>query len=241
MRFSATTNSLGPKTVSPPRPPRQGGDRLMLQVPTLANTGAEPNTPNKRARYEEQSSASLHRPSPVPMNWSGYRPDDPYADAKAWGSYYPDPGRVYHVPMYSDSRYSNHNLHHGPISAADNMGSQASSIYPPPQVRSGRGAMRMRGPALPLAASPVNAPTCVSRSSFPVSNRGKGRKTPVANRPADTPASRPSGTLSPPTALATLEEAQRIGNSVKGGVAMAVSRKIKRKLPLARNIEKDLH
>jgi hypothetical protein len=208
----------------------------MLQVPTLAavargDAGTDPNAPNKRQRYDEQSSAVPHgatrRPSAGPLNWTGYRTEDPYADSKAWGHYYSDPGRGYPGGMYSDPRYNTQHLHHRPI-PTDHMGAQAP-MYSPPRVRSGRGKVRVTGSTRsPPSSSPVTTPPAPSRSSFPVSNRGKGRKTPVANKS--------SGALSPATTpvQVALEEAQRIGRSVKG-VAIAVSRKTKRKLPLARN------
>ena len=245
MRFAAISGDLVPKTVSPDR--SRPGDRMMLQVPTLAKSDANLANPNKRPRYEEQSSAVPHgaarRPSPSPQNWSGYRAEDPYGDAKAWGHFYGEPNRMYPGAMYNDPRFGAHHLHQRPMS----MGAIAPPGYsspppppPPPQVRSGRGAMRVSGlTRSPPSSSPVNTP--LARSSFPVSNRGKSRKAPVCRTPipsAETNNTSPNETLSPLAPPVGLEEAQRIGNSVKG-VAIAISRKTKRKLPLARNAEKE--
>lgn len=219
----------------------------MLQVPTLAPVAKmememDRSHPDKRPRYDEQTSAFTHnairRTSPGPQNWRGYRGEDPYADGKPWGHYYGEAPRMYPGGMYSDPRYPLH--HQRPI---DSMGLSSYTAAPlAPQVRSGRGAMRVAGSTRsPPSSSPVNTPP--PRSSFPVSNRGKGRKAAICRTPvpstdaksAKLDTSSPSPTKAGPVGW---KEAQRIGNSVKG-VAIAISRKTKRKLPLARNVDKD--
>lgn len=208
----------------------KGEDRSMLQVPTLA---MDPNAPNKRPRYEESShhhGSAMRHPSPVPSAWPTggfhYRTADPYsAEGQSWGHYYPDPSaRMYPGTMYHDPRYD------APVRRP-----AEPSYAPPPQVRSGRGAMRL--PAVSRAAVD-SAPPAVARSSFPVSNRGKGRKVGALSRTDSSSAEggKASGASSPVDKKVTLEEAQRIGHSVKG-VAIAISRKTKRKLPLARNAD----
>ncbi len=237
MRFNAMSSEQGPKTVSPIRSAK-GDNRLLLQVPTLASMDA--NTPSRRFRHEDQSSADSQggtgRPSTGPLNWTGYRAEDPYLDAKAWGHYYGD-----HSRMYSGAIYNHHSYHRAMPS--DSVGPQAP-LYSPPQVRSGRGAMRTTGAIrITTSSSPLTTPSLAARSSFPVSNRGKGRKN-TGSRPAIPPADsfvpKDSHDTNSAQALAqaSFEEAQRIGNSVNG-IAIAISRKAKRKLPLSRKNDRD--
>lgn len=261
MRFTAVPadedpNLKGPKTVSPCRVRIEGAPHSILQVPSLtlvnrAETEAEKanaTLPNKRPRYDSQASPDLsaavaaRRPSPGPLTWpmGGYRPEDHYPEAAAgWGHYYPDSAAAIGarplVGHYARSVYDPR-FHVRHIGAE--TGRQQPPQYPPPQVRSGRGSLRLAATTRTSAiSSPGNTPAV--RASFPVSNRGKGPRRPPACRP---PAA--STELSPSNntegnngrlkeAPVTLAEAQRIG----GGVAVAVSRKSKRKLPLARKTE----
>jgi len=133
--------------------------------------------------------------------------------------------------------------------------------YSPPQVRSGRGAFRGLASATTqhnnYRASAVSSPSTTPsfRHGFPVSNRGKGPRKPAACRnntlvaltSVATVASdskqqeskeSTSQTPSKHNMSVTLSEAQRIGSSVQG-VAVAISRKTKRKLPLASRKKSD--
>ena len=199
----------------------------MLQVPTLAP--GDSSLPNKKARHEEVSSTEsqtvLHRPSPGPISWTGYRPEDSYAEPKAWGHYYGDTVRMYPGAMYNHSSYQR-------TMSMDPTGPPGPQ-YPSAHVRSGRGASRVAtGIRSNPSASPLTTPPAAPlRSSFPVSNRGKGRRIPCSRGPVvdDTVSSKASGE-------APGQEAERIGNSVKG-VAVAISRKTKRKLPISRKAD----
>jgi len=251
MRFrgdAVEDTNKGPKTVSPARPPRHGdSERSMLQVPSLGSMemGDSKIPPSKRPRYDGPSSvhSALHWAyTESPAAWGGQYPSDaPHlyglrAAAAAMAGQYPS------GPSFGDPRIPLRRT-----STPEPMPRQppASHQYSPPQVRSGRGAMRVaaagnRGSA---ASSPTTTP--VVRQGISVSNRGKGPRKPAACRSA-VPASSDSkreGSASPSnvaervspqtvSAAAALSEAQRIGSSVQG-VAVAISRKTKRKLPMA--------
>ena len=230
MRFTGAPGDQAPKTSSSVQN-FEGEDRALLQVPTLATEG---NAESSRARHEEPLShpGSIRRPSPGPLSWpmSGYqhRGEDPYMESQTWGRGYPDranhayPGSVYNDARYDISR-------HRPV----------ESGYAPPQVRSGRGAMRLSGAsrsALPTGVA-LSQP---SRSSFPVSNRGKVRKLGAVCVPGSShEGGSMNGSSSSSCTSVTLEEAQRVGDSVKD-MAVAMSRKTKRKLPLARRPDQSL-
>ena len=209
----------------------EGEHRALLQVPTLAK---DANGESNRARLEEPVShpGSIRRPSPGPISWpmAGYqhRNEDPYNESQTWGHGYPD--RVNHTypgSVYNDSRYGI--SRHRPV----------ESGYAPPQVRSGRGAMRLSG-ASRSALPTVVVPSQPSRSSFPVSNRGKGRNRGATSVPVSSyEGGSMNGSSSSSCTSFTLEEAQRVGNSVKD-MAAANSRKGKRKLPLARRSDQPL-
>jgi hypothetical protein len=114
--------------------------------------------------------------------------------------------------------------------------------YTPPQVRSGRGAIRVIGNRGSATSSPTTTP--IIRPGISVSNRGKGPRKPAACRPvvvaaerpnrdgSDSPSTTTSDQVSAQTISAALNDAQRIGSAVQG-VAVAISRKAKRKLPMA--------
>eukprot|EP00934_Nitzschia_sp_Nitz4_P004258 Nitzschia sp. Nitz4//scaffold17_size182527//32594//34350//NITZ4_001834-RA/size182527-snap-gene-0.288-mRNA-1//-1//CDS//3329539280//4248//frame0 len=226
MRSTTTTDSVSvgvstpPKQVTPARPPRE--DRSMLQVPTLSAM--------KRPRYEDASPTGMHgvrRSSP--LGWMGYR-EDPY-DNKAWGNYY-DPSR--NLYAMQDPRY---------MMPATTTSEPLASPAPYAPLRSGRGASRMvsRSPSTTTTvsstsgASPLTtpaAPVKTATSSFPVSNRGKGRSRKVTSPSTSTVTSTPASNevVSAPSPV-SVDDAHRIG----AGVAMAISRK--RKLPIQRPTE----
>ena len=232
MRFAGDDNR-GPTTVSPHRPCPGETERSMLQVPTLTREMAEATLPpHKRARYDGPGG---------PLHW-------PYGESAVWGGQFlSDAPHMYGmraqqypgVPFGADPRM--------PLRRSSSPDSVPPvQHYSPPQVRSGRGAMRLasnRG-----TTSPSTTP--VVRQGISVSNRGKGPRKPAAcrNNLATSPATvapKREGATSPATSTTTegqpttaaaaadlSSEAQRIGSSVQA-VAVAISRKTKRKLPMA--------
>ena len=227
-------NESGPKTVSPPRL----ADRTLLQVPSLNSTNAISSLPpNKRPRYDEQSSIGLSRKtSSGPLNWP-MRPQEPpkmmepYNDAMGWGHYYKDSnfGQRHIAGQYPGSTYDSRYFHHA---SAETV--RRPSTYSPPQIRSGRGASKVSTASRILSAS---SNTSV-RSSFPVSNRGKGSRRPSVCRSSIQKVDSSVGARRSPVGKTpiSLSEAHRIGSAVQG-VAIAISRKTKMKLPLARKTE----
>lgn len=246
MRFTADMNedNKGPKPVSPYQIRSAEAERSMLQVPSLTTMEmADSKLPShKRARYDGSS------PVHGPLHW-------PYGEPPAvWGGQF-----LSEVPQMCGMRSSSiggqamGGHYQGPSFGSDprmpiRRSSTPESVpstqqYSPPQVRSGRGAMRISNRA---AASPSTTP--VVRQGISVSNRGKGPRKPAACRSSLTssPATivqKQEGATSPTVATTAVEslpaqtadaaqtEAERIGSSVQG-VAIAISRKMKRKLPM---------
>ena len=233
MRFTAdgVDNGRGPMAVSPHRNRAGENERSLLQVPTLTSReiadGALP--PHKRARYDGPAG---------PMHWA-------YDSPATWGGQF-----LSEAPhMYGmRAQYPASTFGADPRMPALRRSSTPESLpsmqqYSPPQVRSGRGAMRIASNR--ATGSPSTTP--VVRQGISVSNRGKGPRKPAACRnnlsgsPA-TVAPKREGAASPTTATtkdgqpaATPDlssEAERIGFSVQA-VAIAISRKTKRKLPMA--------
>jgi len=258
MRFSSdlTDGDKLPKTVSPSRSRGGETERSMLQVPMLASVGTDSKMqaqpPNKRPRYDEQA-PPMHWPYSTNNSsviWGGQHPQDA-SHVHAYGmrgittapmnNPYPTNGTYNIDPRTQHCR--------GPPTS-ENMPRQIPSQqqYNPPQVRSGRGALRLATSAK-NRASVVSSPSATStfRNRFPVSNRGKGSRKPAACR---TTIVAPSSVVTASNASDSkqeikqavrkssrqrtsiaLDEAQRIGNVVNG-VALAVSHNTKRKLPL---------
>jgi hypothetical protein len=255
MRFTAVSSDSpkGPKTVSPGRVHgREEGARLILRVPSLASPPGDAlktTEPNKRIRYEEPKKPSetstngRHSQSPVPpgtgwparpmesfMIYNGYRTDEsPYAETGAWRKHYSDPSvGMRHMGQFPpgtyDARYPfRHNR------AESVMRQPSPSQYSPPRVRSTRG--RAPGANRTSAPAPVTATSAPMRSSFPVSNRGKRSLRPAACRPA-VPADSNAGRTSP-VLSSIAASAEQTGAKVQR-IAVAISRKTKRALPLAR-------
>jgi hypothetical protein len=188
-----------------------------------------PHQPTKRHRYDSQS------PSAGPLHW-------PYSDSAMWGAgpyAGPESHHVYGIRAAAGmvGQYPNPSSYdprlqlRRPATPPDIM--RQTNQYSPPQVRSGRGAMRIAGNR---TASPIANP--IARQGFPVSNRGKGPRKPGACRPSHPTASSPGPAAaqrehsSPKNLPVDLNEAQRIGSAVQG-VAFAISKKTKRKLPMA--------
>ncbi len=258
MRFSGSVtaeetaaNKKAPKTVSPSRSAADEKERLMLQVPMLATADSKKQQslpPNKRPRYEGNTMGmtghgALHWPysneTAQGMIWGPGQMHE-MANARAFGmraglamngGYASQPG-AYVDPRMQMLR----------VPGAESMMMQRQPQQPfqynPPQVRSGRGALRGMAAATQQnrAATPTST-TPSFRHGFPVSNRGKGSRKAALNRTpleSKTAVAPKTHEVSKTPSAVSLEEAQRIGSSVKGGVAVAISRKTKRKLPMAR-------
>lgn len=265
-----STNKKGFKTVSPGRGKAAETERMMLQVPMLATADSKKQLTqpsNKRPRNENTAMGlSGHGPLHWPYSnepasgvmWGAGAQFNPHIDipnARAFGM------RAA-VTMNGNNPYGSQNgsyiidprmhLLRVPTSDSMTMNRQQPFQYNPPQVRSGRGALRGIASATQsnrgsMTPSPATTPSF--RHGFPVSNRGKGSRKSAACRTAlssSTDAKKDgknSLTASSSDKAQTmvggvsLSEAQRIGNSVKGGVAVAVavaiSRTTKRKLPLS--------
>ena len=241
----------------------------MLQVPMLATVDIKNQQslpPNKRPRYEINAMGMNGHGA---LHW-------PYSNEPAQGIVWGGPAgqlnEISHarafgmragVAMNGNNPYASQAGSYGidprlqllrmPTSESMMMQRQQQQQQPfqynPPQVRSGRGALRGMAAATQqnratMVTSPSTTPSF--RHGFPVSNRGKGSRKAALIR---TQLSSDSKSLSSPTRTTpsksvvskkvaiSLSEAQRIGKSVKGGVAVAISRKTKRKLPLARKAE----
>jgi len=273
MRFNAGLNSdddnnakKSPKTISPGRNVAGETDRMMLQVPMLAaaDTKKQPSMPsNKRPRFENNMiGMSGHGPlhwassneSASGVIWghgSQFNPHNDMNNARAFGM------RMA-VPMNGSNPYNSQNgvsfnldprMQFMRAESLPMSQQQPPFQYNPPQVRSGRGALRgiasatqqSRGSLVP---SPSTIPSF--RHGFPVSNRGKGSRKSAACRTVLPTSSferkQETGSLSATSSTnnansmvggISMDEAQRIGTLVKGGVAVAISRKTKRKLPMA--------
>jgi hypothetical protein len=265
----SATNKMMPKTVSP------GKERMMLQVPMLAtsdSTKQQTLPPSKRPRYEGNAMGLTGH---GPLHWA-------YAKEPAQGVVWGGPGAQLNphsdlpnarafgmrtaVAMNGANPYAAQNGSYNidprmqllRVQASDSMTmarQQQHFQYNPPQVRSGRGALRglasvTQQNRAAMSTSPATTPSF--RHGFPVSNRGKGSRkaatirTPLPsssdtkhetkNLPATTSSDAAPGAAKKLQAMVggvSLSEAQRIGSSVKGGVAVAISRKTKRKLPMA--------
>lgn len=271
MRFTSDSSSNGnsskvTKTVSPGHNDSGETERMMLQVPMLASAGGDLQNqaslpPNKRPRFDSNTMGqtghgALHWPysneSTVGAFWgSQFNPHAESPHARAYGmraalNAYSSPNGTFGVdPRMQLSRV--------PTSDSMNMPRQQQSfVYSPPQVRSGRGALRGIAPVTQqqrgsATSSPCNTPSF--RHGFPVSNRGKSRRKSTPCRPTPANSGEANQEASPSTPMASaqhqeatssvvsLSEAQRIGSSVQG-VAVAISRKTKRKLPLAATARK---
>lgn len=261
MRFSGSmtseetvTNKKAPKTVSPSRSTADEKERLMLQVPMLATADSKKQQslpPNKRPRFEGNTMGmaghgALHWPytneTAQGMIWGPGQMHE-MANARAFGmragiamngGYASQPG-AYVDPRMQLLR----------VPGAESMMMQRQPQQPfqynPPQVRSGRGALR--GMAAATQQNRAATPTSTSpsfRHGFPVSNRGKGSRKAALNRThLKTKAVPKTPEASKTASPVSLAEAQLIGSSVKGGVAVAISRKTKRKLPMARKLAED--
>ena len=256
MRFTASHSPKGPKTVSPGRVRgREEELHSILQVPTLAShpvDALKPNEANKRSRYEESMKPSetptngMRSRSPVPpgtgwparpmesfMICNGYRTDEnSYGETGAWGQYYSDPSAgMRHMGQFPQGTYDPRYpfRHHG----AESVMRQPSPLqYSPPRVRSTRG----RAPGANRVAAPAPVTSAPMRSSFPISNRGKGSRRPAASRPT-VPADSNAGRDSP--VLASIAASAEQTGAKFQRVAVAISRKTKRALPLAKKTSTD--
>ena len=237
---------------------------MMLQVPMLAQADSKKQTvlpPNKRVKYENGNN-TMGTAGHAPLHWS-YANDA--AGGMVWNGgprYIPHTenphARAYGmraaVAMNASNSYASANGSYGmdprmqlcrvPTSDSITVPRQQQPFqYTPPQVRSGRGAMRGVASATQQnrAAAVTSPSTTPAYRGFPVSNRGKGTRksascrTSLAGDVKQENKGAPSSDAKQQQSMmigVSLTEAQRIGTSVKG-VAVAISRKTKRKLPLA--------
>jgi hypothetical protein len=201
MRF-APSSSVSTPTHESDKDRRSSGDvggvRYILQVPSLASsTGGGPSSlelsrngggddlkdPNSRrpgSSYPNQVTPGWPNRPHVSLGYQPHSYGDPHPNAAAANHNHPAPGSgggqwKYYPEAASQwvgSASSNHAIE---TSSPNSLTSQRSvPPYSPIRVRSGRGACR-----LPLSRSrtvPDVDPAAASRSSFPVSNRGKGGK-----------------------------------------------------------------
>lgn len=223
--------------------------------------------PNKRPRYESIPGV-MHWPySSGSEPWGGphrgqqhyHSPEHSYgmragvsaATAAAIVGPYGTPGSSY-PPELQFRRYSMES-----IMLSGHPPAPHHQRHSPPQVRSARGGLRLPANRAAAPAATISPSTLsVIRQNFPISNRGKGPRTPasVRNNPAPKPETKEGTSIptnvaerstSPETTVAvtTLSEAQRIGSQVQD-IAVAISRKTslgtKRKLPLTSSIRKSL-
>ena len=232
----------GPKTVTPGRGGADEKGRMMLQVPMLATADTKKQQtlpPNKRPRFESNAMGmaghgALHWPySNESVQGMVYGQMHEMANARAFGMRAVMNGSSPYASQFVDPRLQ---LLRTPAAEAMMMQRQQQQQQPfqynPPQVRSGRGAFRGMAVATQQPNRAATSPTPSFRHGFPVSNRGKGsRKASIARTSLDTTkaAAAPN-----PAEKVSLAEAERIGSAVQGGVAVAISRKTKRKLPMAR-------
>mmetsp|Transcript_8408 Transcript_8408/g.20777 ORF Transcript_8408/g.20777 Transcript_8408/m.20777 type:complete len:656 (+) Transcript_8408:185-2152(+) len=273
LRTEEDNSSKAPNTVSPGRGSGET-ERMMLQVPMLASAAnadakiQQAMHAGKRARYDSDTRVQAGHGA---LHWP-FSPDS--AAAVLWGqnAQYNElsQARVYGMraaaALSAGNPYSTQNgsytmdprlLCRVPTSDSINMPRQQqqpqqSFTYTPPQVRSGRGALRGIAVQQNRAGSAPSPSTIPSfRHGFPVSNRGKGRRNKAANRAplaadASTDGKNPPSQEVPtatntkpqlPLGMVSIAEAQRIGTSVQG-VAVAISRKTKRKLPMAASSRK---
>jgi hypothetical protein len=214
--------------------------RSILQVPSLASrsegeVSVKGFEKTLQWREEQQKSRTIHSPTisfpamagrplrhPETPVFVNYRMADLAYAADGW-QYFPEsplgmrhlgPGLTgYEQRVLQQQRFE------FPRSAA---------LHGTPRVQSGRGALRLPIPSnFGLGNAERGGPP--RRSSFPVSNRGKGkRRVPVAAcEIMRTRAPESSGELEDSAGL------EKLGEEVAERVAVAISKKTKRKLPLS--------
>lgn len=266
MKFSLKQNELESPRAAPKKTPSTVSEKLndatqphsILQVPSLASAvsrsdadGSSKEAEALKWREEQRKQRSLHSPtivypSPIPgrhmrhpdapvfVNVNYRLGDVPYA-AEGW-QYFPEsPMAMRHIA----SRLTGYEQRLIQQQNFEFAGPRSHALHNTPRVQSGRGALR-----LPVISSKVGLPNLerpvVRRSSFPVSNRGKGsRGSPAAIR-VSAPASetlRSSPEAKPASdGQAKAEDAADIlkfSEEVAERVAVAISKKTKRKLPLS--------
>eukprot|EP00980_Cylindrotheca_fusiformis_P000209 scaffold42_cov133-Cylindrotheca_fusiformis.AAC.6 len=181
-------------------------NRSILEVPSLS-------TP-RPGHGTAAPSQSNKRARYAIGEWST-RPQDGL-ETHGWGNFYTEAQQVgmrHAVGQYTNTAYD----------PRYQMGCQP---YSPPQVtRSGRGRLGISRTSSGQASPSPSAPL----SSFPVSNRGKGNRKNMVCK-STIPTSSSTDRSSPVAEFAMPDNA---AGSVQSGVAIAVSRKTKRKLPLS--------
>lgn len=212
----------------------------ILQVPSLSSHPPTVETvlkPSEQRWREEQEIKHLtypmggwplhHSEAPVFVN---YRTGD-IAFAEGW-QYYPgseSPPGMRHLSG-GIPRFESH-----PLPQRFHLGPRGLHHQPSPRLQSGRGAARL---SVPVRASAREAEPILKKSSFPVSNRGKGRRSPACR--IQLPSSEaPRKSDNPEDEQEQREETkssveQRVGEAVAERVVQAMAKKTnKRKLPLS--------
>jgi hypothetical protein len=215
MRFAPSSNVTTP-THEPDKDHRSssgdvgGGVRYILQVPSLASsTGGPPSSEQGRNAGDEDKKdrrAGSSYPNQVTPGWPtrphvslGYHPHS-YGDPHpaVGGHNHPAPGsgggQWKFYPEQPSQWVGSGSSNHATDTSSPNSVTSHRSVppYSPIRVRSGRGACR-----LPLSRPRTvpDADPAVPRSSFPVSNRGKGGKAAIrrVSHPCPSEASSLSG------------------------------------------------
>lgn len=260
MTFSPKQNELESPT-APKKTPSTISGKLqdasqphsILQVPSLASSASRSDADgsSKEAgqalkwREEQRKARAIHSPTIVYPSMQGrpmrhpeapvfmnYRVGDVAYAGEGW-QYFPEsPMAMRHVASGLTS-YEQRLLQQQHYEL---LGPRTLGLHNSPRVQSGRGALRLPVSSkvgLGKAERPV-----VRRSSFPVSNRGKVNRGSPACRVVVTSSEMPPVTSTKPCSdeEAKTEDAaglQKFSEEVAERVAVAISKKTKRKLPLS--------
>lgn len=225
----------------------------ILQVPSLASSASrsDADASSKEAeqalrwREEQRKRGSIHSPTVVYPSMPGRpvrHPDAPVFVNYRVDAYGPEGWQYFpESPMAMRHLASGLAAYEQRLIQQPNFefaGPRTLALHNTPRVQSGRGALRLPSPtraSMPKQEQPV----VVRRTSFPVSNRGKGsRGGPAAVRiavpPSETLPSNSTAKDSPDGKVK--EEAAgmlKLSEEVAERVAVAISKKTKRKLPLS--------
>ena len=223
----------------------------ILQVPSLASAASRSDAEGgqKEAeaalnwREEQRKTRAIHSPSIVYPSMPGrlarhpdapmfvnYRIGDVAFAAEGW-QYFPDsPMAMRHVAPGLTS-YEQQLIQQQSFEFA---GPRAFALHNASRLQSGRGALRLNNS---VGLGQLERPA-LRRSAFPVSNRGKGsRGSPAGRVSVPTTEILQSGLVRPVTDREPNAEGsvglQKISEEVAERVAVAISKKTKRKLPMS--------
>lgn len=229
----------------------------ILQVPSLASSASRSDTDASakeaehalRWREEQRKRGSIHSPAIVYPSMPGRpmrHPDAPLFVNYRMDAYGPEGWQYFpESPMAMRHLASGLTSYEQRLAQQPNFefaGPRTLALHNIPRVQSGRGALRLPSPT--KAGMPkLEQPVVVRRTSFPVSNRGKAsRGGPAAVRlpvpPSETLLSNSAAKDSPDENEKVREDAAgmlKFSEEVAERVAVAISKKTKRKLPLSSN------